>query len=54
MDEKKSPVLPQYHAEVSFSREGEERWGISVHGAATFVAHVISTAADAFETDAQR
>lgn len=48
-------VIPQYQADVSFSdADGRQLWAISVHGPAAFVAHVVSTAADGFEEDAQR
>lgn len=47
-------VLPQYHADLSFGRKDGDLWAISVHGPAAFVAHVVSSAADAFEEDAQR
>jgi hypothetical protein len=46
--------LPQYSAEVSFNDDGNRVWGMTVHGPAAFVAHVVNTAADAFEEDAQR
>ncbi|MFF0183509.1 hypothetical protein [Streptomyces sp. NPDC005244] len=46
--------LPRYTADVSFAFEGGQPWAISVHGPAAFVAHVVSSAADAFEEDAQR
>lgn len=49
------PVIPQYQADASFSdADGRQLWAISVHGPAAFVAHVVSTAADGFEEDAQR
>ncbi len=53
-------VIPQYKASVRFGRsEGpnldwESPYEITVHGPAAFIAHVVSSAADGFEEDAQR
>ncbi|MEU6674814.1 hypothetical protein [Streptomyces sp. NPDC046925] len=48
-------VLPQYHATVRISPADEEvLYEIAAHGPAAFVAHVVTSVADAFEEDAQR
>lgn len=54
-DQKESTdPLPQYDAEVTFNNDGNRVWTMTVHGPAAFVAHVVTSAAHAFEEDAQR